>query len=251
MSASNDGGPAFPCGTDTGNDRGISVRAYLAAKAMNVAYHEEMTFEAMAVWNCKYADAMIAELEKEVEAPEEVKATLPPGLQREPKFNLNDKVRVVENSRFRGMVGTVESSVDEPIHGWVHKVSFPMEIAGAIEVFGEGDLEAAGEKPKPEFKVGDSVRVRAGIGIFAGKAGIVEAAFKDTIGEGFKYRVHITDDAMRETYYECQLEAVGEEVKELDDLSPKTPLPKVRWTPLNKFIAEIGTPLKAEGAKDE
>lgn len=71
----------------------------------------------------------------------------------------------------------------------------------------------AGEKPEPKFMEGDQVRVKVGKGgCSMERPGIVEAVFPDTFGDGFKYRVHVTD-AMRETYYECQLEAAGGEGK--------------------------------------
>lgn len=87
----------------------------------------------------------------------EVEPALPPGIQREPAFKVDEPVRVLGGGESaRGQVGVVMSSVDEPIHGWVYRVLFPV----GDDVFYEHDLEAAGVEGEPEFKEGGSVRVK-------------------------------------------------------------------------------------------
>lgn len=216
MNRPNDGGPAFPAMKEAHaqeeisaaayNARlipGMSLRAYLAAEAICL-FEGDVSTEFIARSCCNIADALIAELEKEVEEPPK------------PKFKEGDRVRVRlgVHGRVAGMVGTVQGVLPRSGGQWKYRIEIP-DGEGVIRgKYAENRLEPAGvEKPKAEFKVGDPVRVRAGIGVFAGKAGVVEAVFPDTIGEGFKYRVHITD-GMRETYYECQLEAVEEGEKD-------------------------------------
>ena len=80
----NDGGPAFPCkynpcGLDTSMHkpelsprqcRGMTIRAWLAGLAMQSIIANPDTVsgvESVAIFSTKYADALIAQLEKEKE----------------------------------------------------------------------------------------------------------------------------------------------------------------------------------------
>ncbi len=209
MTKPNDGGLAFPVSGESCWDPGMSLRAYLAAKAICL-FKGDVSTEFIARSCCNIADALIAELEKEVEEPKEAEAD------EEPPFKKGQRVRVKPDAgtAYHGCAGVVESAT----LGWgiarnVWQVKVLLDGGDSPLRFNPEVLETAEEeKPKPKFKVGDPVRVRAGIGIFAGKVGVVEAAFPDTLGEGFKYRLHIDGKGLgfRETFYENQLEA-GEE----------------------------------------
>lgn len=69
MNSKETGGPAFPHPQGWRRDPCISVgmtlRDYLAAKAMAALARENYTESEIAVWACKMADAMLAERLKE------------------------------------------------------------------------------------------------------------------------------------------------------------------------------------------
>jgi len=163
MEKPNDGELAFPVSGESCWDPGMSLRAYLAAKAMQGLVAGITNLEANGIIENRpqdvselavlYADTLLAELERGVKAPEEAKPPLPPGLQREPKFKDGDSVRVVAGPRCTfGRVGVVRSSSDDPTHGWRYEVEVGTGYGSSefVKGIGENYLEAAGEGAKDE-----------------------------------------------------------------------------------------------------
>lgn len=225
MTRPNDGGPAFPAMKEVHaqeeisaaayNARlipGMSLRAYLAGKAMQGLVAGITNLEVNGIIENRpkgvselavlYADTLLAELEKDVKAP------------REPKFKDGEKVRTWtwdNNGSFSGKVGIVKSSIDESIHGWVYRVSFPV----GDDVLHEKDLEAAGverEKPAPKFKMGEPVWVKKGVGAkFAEKVALVSESRYEPSGKwAYKVWIPLGGGPGREYgwYFEDSVEAI-------------------------------------------
>ena len=216
MSVPNDGGPAFPCGTDTGNDRGISARAYLAAKAMQgmisanahleLASTDEEIRILTARYCCKMADALIAELEGKAKAIEQG------------KFKKGDRIRILEDSKIRpsikkGRLGTVVF-IYTVLDGseWRYNVYVDGDHDGVLAGFTDDEIESI-EHGEPKFKKGDRVRVAESVGgKLGGKIAVVERLVDGPIA-GCSYRVwtKVERSTFFSTVHEDCLEAAGEE----------------------------------------
>lgn len=161
MSRPKDGGPAFPFVDDVRWSRGMSLRAWLAGKAISVVRpvysvtsnpneldgeqlppHSKIRAAVIAREACEVADALIAELGL-VDA--EIQRTAGPA----PKFKVGDSVRIVSSNRDTPGVG--QTGVVQNVNKYVgslyaYLVRLEKEIC-RCRVFGyhEHELEAVEE----------------------------------------------------------------------------------------------------------